>query len=100
MRHPTRARVLLRIGLITAPKETKGNTMLSNAYKAVLAFLGLVVTNAVADLMQDGHPFPTNWGDAARWLLTIVVATAGVYGVKPGKGIVTPAARGRHELPE
>lgn len=74
--------------------------MFSNARKAVFAFLATLVTNAATDLMQDGHPFPTNWGDAARWLVSLVVLTAGVYGVKPGKGIVTPAARGRHELPE
>lgn len=65
---------------------------LTNARKAIVTFVGTLVTNAVADLMQDGHPFPTNWGDAARWLLSVTILTASVYTVKPGKDIVTPTA--------
>lgn len=65
---------------------------MGNARKAIMAFIALLVTNAVTDLMQDGHPFPTNWGDGARWLLSIALSTAAVYGVRPAKGVDTPPA--------
>lgn len=71
------------------------SNILANARKAVFVFLGTLATNAAMDLMQDGHPFPTNWGDAARWLLSITLLTAGTYGIKPGRGIVTPPAVSR-----
>lgn len=74
--------------------------MFGNARKAVFAFLSTFALNVVTDLMQDGHPIPTNWGDAARWLLSIVVVTAGVYGIRPAKGVDTPPAVGRHAAPE
>jgi hypothetical protein len=66
--------------------------MLSNARKAIFVFLGSLVTNVATDLMQDGHPFPTNWGDAARWLISIVALTLGTYQIAPAKGVETPPA--------
>lgn len=43
--------------------------------KSVLAFLGLVVTNAFADWMADGAVWPTSLSEGLRWALTIVGGT-------------------------
>jgi hypothetical protein len=64
--------------------------MFNNVRKAVWAFASLLVTNMVTDLMQNGKPIPDNWGDAGRWLGTIVLGTAAVYLSRPAKGAVTP----------
>lgn len=49
--------------------------------KTIFAFLALLVSNAVASLMQSGEPWPTDGGQWARWGLTIVLGTLGVYGI-------------------
>lgn len=64
----------------------------NNIRKALLAFVALFVTNVTTELMKDGNVLPTNWGDAARWLLTIGLGTAAVYSVRPAKGVNTPPA--------
>lgn len=85
----------------------------SEITKTVVAFLGLLVTNAVASLMESGEPWPTNGGQWARWAISTIVGTLGVYGlpnttkepevaatqsvrlkkgVSPRAGGVTPAA--------
>lgn len=49
-------------------------------WKAILAFLSLVATNAVTDLMQDGSPWPSTGGEWARWGVSILGGTLVVYG--------------------
>lgn len=63
---------------------------MNNARKAIFAFLGLFATNLATELMKDGNPLPTNWGDAARWIISIALGTAAVYAVRPAKGVNTP----------
>lgn len=59
-------------------------------WKAILAFLGLLATNAATDLMQSGEPWPADGGEILRWLISIVAGTWLVYQV-PG-----PRYEGRH----
>lgn len=61
------------------------------AVKALLAFLGILVTNAFADL-QSGRPWPENGGEWLRWGLTIVGGTYLVYRIPNAKP--KPAAPG------
>jgi hypothetical protein len=51
----------------------------SHITKSVLAFLGLLATNIATELMQHDTAWPTNGGEWARWVLTIVLGTLGVY---------------------
>lgn len=55
--------------------------MVSEYWKSILAFLGLVATNAAASLMQYEVPWPLTGGDWARWLVSIVAGTWLVYRV-------------------
>lgn len=48
-------------------------------WKSILAFAGLVATNASASLMQTGEPWPTDGGQWARWAVTTVAGTWLVY---------------------
>lgn len=48
-------------------------------WKAILAFVSLVVTNAIADWQAQGSPFPHSLGDVVRWVLTSLVGTVVVY---------------------
>lgn len=49
-------------------------------WKGILAFLSLVATNAVTDLMQSGNPWPNTGGEWVRWAVTVFGGTLLVYG--------------------
>jgi hypothetical protein len=49
--------------------------------KAILAFVALLVTNIATDLTTGNEPWPSDGGEWARWLLTIVLGTWLVYQV-------------------
>ncbi|AYQ99977.1 hypothetical protein PBI_NEBKISS_36 [Mycobacterium phage Nebkiss] len=49
-------------------------------WKAIIAFLTLVATNAATDLMQSGNPWPSTGGEWARWGVSILGGTLLVYG--------------------
>jgi hypothetical protein len=48
-------------------------------WKAILAFVGAVATNAAADWMAHGAPIPESVAAGVRWLLTIAASTWVVY---------------------
>ena len=48
-------------------------------WKAILAFAGAVASNAFADLLQSGQPWPANSGEWVRWTVSIVGTTYLVY---------------------
>ncbi|WPH57663.1 hypothetical protein [Mycobacterium phage WXIN] len=48
-------------------------------WKAILAFLTLVATNAATDLMQSGNPWPSNGGEWVRFAVSTVGGTLIVW---------------------
>lgn len=50
-------------------------------WKAILAFLGLLATNIATELMRGPEFWPTNWGSALRWAVTVIAGTWLVYRV-------------------
>lgn len=51
-----------------------------HVWKAILAFLSLVATNAVADLTASGKPWPETGAEWLRWIVSVVGGTLLVYG--------------------
>lgn len=47
--------------------------------KAILAFISLLATNVATELTQDGVVFPSDGGEWARWLVSILGGTWLVY---------------------
>lgn len=50
-------------------------------WKAILTFVGAVATNAFADLLQSGQPWPATGGEWVRWAVSIIGTTYLVYRV-------------------
>ena len=67
---------------------------LRHYWKAILAFGGLVVTNASASLMESGEPWPADGAQWARWGVTIVAGTALVYAKRNAPKVDAPKAAG------
>ena len=64
-------------------------------WKSILTFLSLFATNLAADWMTNGQPIPENWGQLARWVLTIGAGTFLVYQKRNADPSVDEAP-GRH----
>lgn len=47
--------------------------------KAILAFVGLLVTNVYTELQTGDQPWPTTVAEWVRWVVTVVGGTAVVY---------------------
>lgn len=43
--------------------------------KAILAFLGLLATNVMTELMKGPEFWPTDYGSGARWAVTLIAGT-------------------------
>ena len=110
MRQPTRARVLKRAALITAPP--KGNTMdkLGIPWKSILAFLGVFAGQLWARAAVNGVPVVPDtlagWGAliGGSFIAAIgVYLKANIYTIDQAQAKVADAAArstGRHALPE
>lgn len=48
-------------------------------WKAILAFIGAVATNAFTDLLQSSQPWPASGWEWLRWAVSIVGMTYLVY---------------------
>jgi uncharacterized membrane protein YeaQ/YmgE (transglycosylase-associated protein family) len=60
-------------------------------WKAILAFVGAFGTNVVVQLTQHAVPWPTNGGEWARFLVSVLGTTVLVAGGPSNKAV------GKHE---
>jgi hypothetical protein len=107
VKNPTRARVLLRIGLITTPP--KGNTTMNKVSAYWKIIVGAIGTALM--IWNDYSPgfvglLPESWGHNITLVVGILTAT-GVFTVRntttnPAVAATQSVAlrTGRHELPE
>lgn len=65
---------------------------LAKYWKAVLAFFGSGVGNAVVTWVASGQPWPTNNTEWLQWLVTIL-GTTGLVAVGPSNKVAAKPSR-------